>query len=139
MKLFKAIASLSLALLVLASSSSFTVNMHICGDHIQSISLIERADACPMEVQLPPCHKQVIKKTAGCCQDSQLAFEGKDFSAHVFDFTKLIHHTESMQTYLPYIMDIVQVKESITASQYPPYKPPVATRDIPVLIQSFLI
>jgi len=127
-----------LALLVLVSSSSFMVNMHFCGGHVQSISLIEEAASCPMETQLPPCHKKMAVKKSGCCQDKHVAFEGKDFNAQVQDFSSLnllaIHWVAS----LPMIM-VIQVNEALAYSNHIPYKPPIVERDIPVLVQSFLI
>jgi hypothetical protein len=139
MKVLKSIVSSLLALLVLVSSSSFMVNMHFCGGHMQSVSLIEEAAPCPMEVELPPCHKKVEIKKSGCCEDKHVAFEGKDFSAKIQDFS--LHYWQAINwvASLPVIMEVVQVNESLTFSNHTPYKPPLLERDIPVLIQTFLI
>lgn len=139
MKIVKPIVSTFLALLVLVSSSSFMVNLHYCGGHVQSISLIEDADACPMEVLLPPCHKKMEIKKSGCCEDKHVAFEGKDFSAKVQDFSLLNWQAINWVATLPVIMEVIQVDEAIAFSNHTPYKPPIVERDIPVLKQSFLI
>ena len=139
MKLLKSIVSSMLALLVLVSSSSFMVNMHFCGGHVQSVSLIEEAAVCPMEVQLPPCHKKMAVKKSGCCEDKQVAFEGKDFNTQVQDFSMLTWQSINWVATLPMIMEVIQVNESLTFSNHTPYKPPIVGRDIPVLVQSFLI
>lgn len=131
--------SYSLALLVLVSSSSFTVNMHFCGGHVQSISLIEDAAPCPMEVQLLPCHKKMAVTKSGCCDDKHVAFEGKDFSAKVQDFSMLAWQSINWVAALPLIMEVIQVNESLAFSTHTPYKPPLVGRDITVLVQSFLI
>ena len=139
MKLIKSIVSSMLALLVLVSSSSFMVNMHFCGGHVQSVSLIEEASSCPTEVQLPPCHKKMAAKKSGCCQDKHVAFEGKDFNTQVQDFSLLTWQSIQWFTALPMIMEVIQVNEALAYSNHTPYKPPIVERDIPVLVQSFLI
>lgn len=139
MKFLKPIVSSMLALLVLVSSSSFMVNMHFCGGHVQSISLINEAAHCPMEVQLPPCHKEMVVKKSGCCEDKHVAFEGKDFNTKIQDFSLLNWQAINWVATLPVIMEVIQVNEAITFSNHISYKPPIAERDIPVLVQSFLI
>jgi hypothetical protein len=138
MKFIKSIVSSTLALLVLVSSSSFMVNMHFCGGHVQSVSLIEDAAACPMEV-LPPCHKKMAVKKSGCCEDKHVAFEGKDFNTQVQDFSPLYWQVINVVPSLPMIMEMIQLNEALAYSNHTPYKPPIVERDIPVLVQSFLI
>lgn len=138
MKSLSPILSVMLALLVLVSSSSFMVNMHFCGGHVQSISLVNEAAPCPMEVQLPPCHKEMAVKKSGCCEDKHVAFEGKDFNAKVQDFSLLNWQAINWVVTLP-IMEVIQVNEALAFSNHTPYKPPIVERDIPVLVQSFLI
>ncbi len=139
MKLLKTILSVSLALMVLISSSSFVVNMHFCGGQVQSISFIEDADPCPMEVQLPPCHKNIAIKKSGCCEDKHLSFEGKDFNSQIKDFSTQTSQVANWVSAQPVIMDVIQINESLVFSNHIPYKPPIVQRDIPVLIHSFLI
>lgn len=139
MKLLKPIVAASLALLVLVSSSSFMVNMHFCGGHMQSVSLIEVAKACAMEVQLPPCHKKMAVKKSGCCEDKHVAFEGKDFNTQIQDFSMSSGQAINWVATLPIIMEVIQVNEALEFSNHSPYKPPIVGRDIPVLVQSFLI
>jgi hypothetical protein len=128
-----------LALLVLVSSSSFMVNMHFCGGDVQSVSLIEEAAPCPMEVQLPLCHKKMAVKKSECCEDRHVAFEGKEFNKQVQDFSMLAWQAINWVAALPMIMEVIQVNEALAFSNHTPYKPPIVERDIPVLTQSFLI
>jgi hypothetical protein len=139
MKLLRSIVSTLLALLVLVSSSSFMVNMHFCGGHVQSVSLIEEATPCPMELQLPPCHKKMAVKKSGCCEDKQVVFEGKDFNAQVQVFSMFSLEAINWVATLPMIMEVIQFNEALAFSNQTPYKPPIVERDIPVLVQSFLI
>lgn len=67
---------MSLALLVLVSGTSFMVGVHHCNGHIASVALFSKADPCPMEQQLPPCHKAMKKS---CCSDERIVHESEDF------------------------------------------------------------
>ena len=136
MKLFKSISSILLALLVLVSSSSFMVSMHFCGGHVQSFSLIKKAAPCSLEVQQAPCHKRMAIKKSTCCDDKDVAFEGKNFSSKVHSLST---NTSASIAMLPLIMEVVQINVALIASNHNSYKPPIVGRDIPVLVQSFLI
>ena len=106
---------------------------------MQSVSLIEEATPCPMEVQLPPCHKKMEIKKSGCCEDKHITFEGKDFNAKVQDFSLLNWQAINWVSSLPVIMEVIQIDEVLAFANHIPYKPPIVERDIPVLKQSFLI
>jgi hypothetical protein len=113
--------------------------MHSCGGQLQSISFVEEATPCPMEENLPPCHKNMGKQKNDCCEDSHLAFEGKDFNYSIKNLNETAAVAAAYVIALPFIMEVVQLNEALTASNYIPYKPPIVERDIPILVQSFLI
>jgi hypothetical protein len=69
-----------LALLVLVSGTSFMVGVHHCDGHIAGVALFSQADPCPMEQQLPPCHK-AVKNT--CCSDERIVHESDDLKPAV--------------------------------------------------------
>ncbi|MBL7872406.1 MAG: hypothetical protein JNM78_12390 [Cyclobacteriaceae bacterium] len=137
MKLFRTILCSLLALLVLISSSSFMVNMHLCGGHVQSISVIEKATACAMELaKTPPCHKSMAKKKS-CCTEDHIIFEGKHFKLQ--DETSLQLLQSSWVVELPLISSLLVPVTSVTESHLTQYSPPLIDRDITVQVQSFLI
>src|ERR1044071_5429286 len=80
MKPVKAILSTVLILIVLVSSTSFTIGLHVCGGEIQNIALFGKAAGCEKEKQLPPCHHH---ETPACCQNETIVHSGDDqqFSA----------------------------------------------------------
>lgn len=78
-------------------------------------------------------------KKSGCCEDKHVAFEGKDFNAKVQDFSSLNWQAINWVASLPMIMVVIQLNETLAYSNHTPYKPPIVERDIPVLVQSFLI
>ena len=78
-------------------------------------------------------------KKSGCCEDKHVTFEGKDFNSQVQDFSILSWQAVNWIATLPMIMEVIQVNEAFTFSTNTPYKPPILERNIPVLVQSFLI
>jgi hypothetical protein len=137
MKRFASIVSGILAVLVIISSSSFTVNMHFCGGDVKSITLVEEATPCPMEVKLPPCHKKLPASLNSCCEESRVAFEGKDFNNSSIEFVS--HWISGWVAEIPFVTFVFETDSKLMANGHCEYKPPLIDRDIPVLKQSFLI
>jgi len=79
MKKYHSIVSLAFAILVLFSSSSFMVGIHLCCGHVQNIALLAPAEKCAMEKQMPPCHK---KETKPCCEDQTVVHDAQDFKGN---------------------------------------------------------
>jgi hypothetical protein len=125
-------------MLVLVSSTSFTVNMHVCGGHVASVALVQKATSCPMEV-MPPCHGiQKEKKSNGCCEDKSVAFEGKDFSSKV-EHLSLELQSALWIAELPYVVSIAPSTSIQAHPSFTLYKPPLLSQDISVLVHSFQI
>jgi hypothetical protein len=137
MKALRSILSVSLALLVLISSSSFTVNLHLCGGRVQSVSVIEKATPCAMEqlAKTLPCHKAMSKKK--CCSEDHITFEGKHFKSQEVTSLQLLQSSWVVE--LPLISSLVIPVNSVTESHLTQYSPPLIDRDITVQVQSFLI
>lgn len=141
MKLLKPILSFALGLLVLISSTSFTINMHLCMGHVQAVSLIEPATPCAMELMAMDMAKEkrscssVTKK--GCCEEKSILFDGTEyqykasehFTLSAIDFVTLSNPVEL----------IIDHSSSAITSHFVLYKPPLIDRDVTVMVQSFLI
>ena len=80
MKLFRSISVVLFAILVLVSSSSVMVGMHICKGDVKNIALFEKAESCQKEKALPPCHKHM---KPACCEDETVYHEGTDFKGSI--------------------------------------------------------
>ncbi len=141
MKILKTILSFVLGLLVLVSSTSFTINMHLCRGHVQHISIVEKAAPCAMELMARDMAKEnktcstVGKK--GCCEEKSVVFDGteyqykasKHFALSPVDFVTLSNA----------VVFILDYSHSTYTSQFVSYKPPLLHRDVKVMVQSFLI
>ena len=135
MKAIRTISAVSLALLVLVSSTSFMVGFHICMGEVQNVALFTKADGCEKEKSLPPCHRH---QQAPCCDDETLIHKGDDFKAAVG------HVHMAAPTPVDIQQPMVLISEVIPASpaaqyQYHYYDPPLRSCDLTVEHQVFLI
>ena len=135
MKIIRSISAVLLSVLVVVSSTSFMVGMHICGGEVENIALFGKAESCQKEKALPPCHKHM---KLACCQDELVFHEGTDFKGSIE------HH----HIVIPAPIDIEQpailISEVIPASpiarfQSFNYDPPLRSYDLTVAHQVFLI
>lgn len=135
MKVFRYISAVILAIMVLVSSTSFMVGMHICMGEVQNVALFGKAESCREEKAVPVCHKHM---KPACCEDGLVYHEGSDFKGSV----------EHIHVSLPAPIDIEQpvvlISEIIPASpiaqfKYYNYDPPLRSCDLTVEHQVFLI
>lgn len=145
MKVIRPIILLALTLLVLVSSTGISVGMHLCGGELSEISLFGGAADCPMERQketLPPCHQvpDAAATPADCCDDHTFVLENQEMASD----TKA--QLLAKQLDLKFVAAAVKAillryygwQETLKHA-YALYASPPIARDIPVLVQSFLI
>ena len=126
------IASFFLALMVLFSTFSFTVEKHYCGESLMDVSFIGDADTCGMDME-----KRSAKKK-NCCKDEVHYMEGQDELQQIqSDYLNFSKEQFLVSFYISYTDLFVENKSNKTNFKNP-YLP-----DFPinyqVLYQSFLI
>jgi hypothetical protein len=122
----KNIGNFLLAIVFLMSSVGINIHKHYCRGELSDVSLYLQADC--------PCGD--VGMNSDCCKTSNDCFKLAD------DFTLITYTVEFNQILLSFIENTEISLESTTSfsiSKYANYKPPLIERDIPVLIQSFLI
>lgn len=129
--LFHKSFSAILALLVLFSTVSFTIEKHFCGDILVDVSMFTEADKCAMETQ------DIIEKKS-CCKDVVEFIEGQDelkvSSFKDIDFIQQQFFTAFACCYVNLFKGLA--KQIIPHKDY---SPPNLIADIQVLDQVFLI
>ena len=126
------IVSFLLALLVLFSTFSFTVEKHYCGEFLMDVSFTGVAYNCGMQME------KTVAKKKNCCKDEVHVLEGQDelHQTHFedFDFSK---QQFLISLFISYHDLFIENKSNkiIYKSQYPPDIP----KNYQVLYQSFLI
>ncbi|MCE2611719.1 hypothetical protein LVD13_01965 [Flavobacteriaceae bacterium D16] len=129
--------ALFMALVVLFSTLSFTVDMHYCGHTLIDFSLDE-ADNCLMKSIMPENSNGCSSmQKMNCCSDVEITFEGQDELKISFDQLSLNHQvflTAITNTFLDLLQPVEENK--IPFDGYPP---PILVQDIQVLYETFLI
>ena len=126
-----------MALLVLFSTFSFSVEQHYCGDILVDYSFFGKAESCGMEMQqFNESHDDNLDKK-GCCEDQTLAITGQDDLK--ISFEKL--STEQQLFVVSFIYSYINLYEGLDTKIVPfkDYSPPPLIRDVQVLDQIFLI
>nr|WP_027077018.1 hypothetical protein [Maribacter antarcticus] len=131
--------SLLMALLVLFSTMSFSLNIHYCGDHLVDYSLFDTADTCMMKAKMSKSSSEcaVMDMEMNCCSDVEIVIEGLDDVKIAFD-----QFTFEQQVFITsFAISYINLFEGFDSNVIPfkDYSPPPLIRDIHILDQSFLI
>jgi hypothetical protein len=127
--------SITLALLVLVSTMSFTIDKHFCGNTLIDIAVFTKAKGCGME--LAQSQNLTIKKSS-CCKDEIDVITGQDqLKINTIDdvkFQKLIVISSIIYSY-------IDLFETLPNQIVPHknYSPPDLIVDIQVVDQVFII
>ena len=144
MKLYRRIILLALSLLVLVSSTGFSVGMHFCAGKISDLSFYGKASECFMEQKRetpPPCNTHVNEKSpqGSCCEDHQLVVDQLESATETngLVFSKALH-LKVIAAIKVVILQLFAPQEELRPA-YALYISPSIVQDIPVLLRSFLI
>ncbi|MGK0364855.1 MAG: hypothetical protein ACI85O_001915 [Saprospiraceae bacterium] len=143
------IAAFLLAILVFVTSVGLSVDMHFCQGDFKSFSLIGKAKNChDIAKKQSTCkhHKAFVQQEDSCgeseqkdcCENRTLSLNSdQDQQFQTVDFT-LSKQVEQFITAFIYVFyqDKITEEEDVFFAQY---RPPLIQKDIPVLIQSFLL
>ncbi len=129
------IVSCFMAILLLVSTMSFTVDKHFCCDHLVSLAVFGEADSCGMEMTMAKTDNDTSVNKA-CCSDETSLVQGQntldktitlDLDQYVF-LMAFVHSYVNLFEGLP--QHFIPFKE---------YSPPLLVCDIQVLHDTFLI
>lgn len=131
-KILQKSGSLVMALLVLFSTMSFTVDKHFCGTYLVDQAVFSKAKDCGME---HPSEGEMI--TNDGCSDQQISVQGQDdlkISINDLDLSQQVFLSTFTYSYIGLFQELPQ--QLIPFSDY---SPPLLVRDIQVLHETFLI
>jgi len=126
-----------MALLVLLSTVSFTVDSHYCGDVLVDSSMFGHVETCGMQVQQKSTSSECNITKKDCCSDEQLIVDGQDTLKTSFD--KLEKEQQLFVATFIYTYVNLFTEEQTENDTFKDYSPPPLVRDIQVLDQTFLI
>ena len=126
---------MTLALLMLVSTMSFTIERHYCGDILVDIALFSQVQKCGMEsteIEMPTIAKKM------CCKDTIDLLQGQDelnlITFNNLDFDQQVFITTYAYSYVSLFQNLP--KQIIPHKDY---SPPNLISDIQVLDQVFII
>ena len=135
-QIFHKISSFLMAIVVLFSTMSFTVDMHYCGDNLVETAIFHKAKGCGMEMEKPSTEGCSITKK-NCCDDEQLAIEGQDELQLQVDKISF----EQQVFIASFVYTFINLFEGLdnNVSTYEEYKPPLVIRQLYKIHETYLI
>ena len=146
------IFALTMAFLVMVSSSGIAMDVHYCMGQLKNINLFGEAENChDSKVSEKLTHCEKVKKQChnanktsvdkqsekGCCNNQLIEFQN---DADLIPIISATFFTSDITfLYSPCIWGELKNKSIHNPQEYLIYKPPNRVQDIPILIQSFLI
>lgn len=123
-----------MAVLVMFSTVSVTVEKHYCKDHLVDVAIFGKAKKCGPESD--GSTKNTIAKT--CCQDTLEVFQGQD-KLHKADFSINIEKPVLLYTTMVFEYTIQNNTTIVNIPLPQHYIPPNPEVNLQVLHQTFLI
>ncbi|HYC84879.1 MAG TPA: hypothetical protein VEB86_06640 [Chryseosolibacter sp.] len=134
MKAIRSISSLLLAFLVLMSSTSFMVGVHLCSGNVRDVAIFSKAQPCPNEKPVPACHRHENP----CCEDNAVVHAGEDF--HGSDFKNLAPVVQPVALVtLPLLLSEIVPSVPVIGDRADQYDPPLPADDLIVEHRVLLI
>jgi len=128
------LSSVAMALLVLVSTLSITIEKHYCGDHLVDVAIFSNPDKCGPEA----LEEDDTIAQMSCCKDVVDVLEGQDeLSVEKTSTVKTIQ--KHFLVALAISFGSTAVAEDTQQHPYTHYKPPLLVEDRQVLHEVYLI
>jgi hypothetical protein len=128
--------SFVMAVVVLFSTMSFTINMHYCGDTLVETAIFHKAKGCGMDMEKPSAENCSITKK-NCCENQQLVVDGQDELQLQVDKISLEQKVFITSFVYTYINGFESLEK--TVSSYEEYEPPLVVRRLYKIDETYLI
>ena len=130
MQLLNKIATVFLSLILVVSTIGIVVNKHYCGDTLRDVAIQHQAEKCVGEMSMG--------EGTGCCEDTVEEYQVDEYNKLAFEYDSSAELFE-LGTVENILLDFDELWEVSSHIDYLNYKPPLIERDVPILVQSFLI
>ena len=140
-----------MAMLVFVSSTGFSIDLHYCQGQVKSFSLIGEAESCHQQAESVCCKKKqktchaaqsnpddLGKCEKNCCSNKTIKVESND-EAKKLQSTELSQKQVKLLTAFVHVFLLEKIDLSKIIVPHLNYIPPLLNKNIPILIQSFLL
>ena len=129
-------APILMAFVVLFSTTSFTIDMHYCGDTLVDTAIFHKVKTCGMEMQQPSSKGCSITKK-NCCSDKQMIVDGQDqlqLQVDKISFEQQVFIASFVYTY----RNLFEGFDKET-TLFQEYKPPLVAKQLYKIDETYLI
>jgi len=134
---FHKLSATIMAVVVLMTTMSLTVDMHYCGDMLVDFSLTHQVKSCGMDLTSTTSCENPTLSEKPCCTDKQVIKKGKEDLKMTFDQLSLEQQVFVASLAYTY-SNLFEVTKSNKVA-FVDYAPPFIRQDVQVLYQNFLI
>ena len=135
-EVFHKVFAFTMAILLFASTLSWTVGKHYCMGRLMNVSLFEHAEDCGMDMG-EMSETAFSDENKSCCNDELVVIEGQDDLKLSFEVISI----DKQQFLAAYSLSYIYLLEGFVeqpVSQYH-YTPPLLVKDIQLLDEVYLI
>lgn len=136
-QIFHKALSLALAMVVLFSTFSFTVNKHYCGKSLIDTAVVFAAETCGMEIRKPVENSGCSITKKGCCSEDQLLVDGQDQLKHELSELSSVPQLLVFTNIITHLISLEGFKRD--TPDYRAHAPPSPERPIYKLYERYLI
>lgn len=134
--ILKHISVVALAMLVLCSTFSFTINKHFCGGKQMSMTIGVPVADCGMDLEQASVDVVTLQQTP-CCNDMSTFIQGQNELQINYDDITFITHA-FIKTFVYHYIFVLPTQDAEKAV-YKPYISPPLVKDIQLLDETYLI
>jgi hypothetical protein len=124
-----------LAIIVLFSTISFTVDSHYCGERLVDVAVFSEVSGCGMEMRKEMCDGVSFSKKS-CCKNETSIVEGNSIDQQVLKNLKL-QQINFVTAFVVSYNNLFLYKTQVSSLYL--YKPPIIHKDITLLFENFRI
>ena len=126
-----------MAIVVLFSTMSFTIDMHYCGDTLMDAAIFQKAKACGMEMEAAATSSICSMVKKDCCKEDQIIVKGQDELKISFEKLSI----DQQFFVASFVYTFINLFESIEqkAIAFKEYSPPNVIKQIYKLDETYLI
>ena len=135
-EVFRKLMALVMAVVVVCSTMSFTIDMHYCGGFLVDSAMFQKAATCGMDMENSVTDGCSTSKK-NCCNNEQLIVKGQDelqFSLAKIAFDQHVFIASFVYTY-----SSLFTSSDKNVTFYKDYKPPLVIRQIYKIDETYLI